>query len=516
MNKKSLAYTTLLILWLTSFLTWNARGDTDGWEVVAPGVEYQQFKAAGPNDVFVARMDRSNPHVTIETSIAQGRLSKGRETVKGMYHRSNGTLTYWGEQWGGWNRVAVAINGYYFDPETGVPWRGQVQSGWYARRFDDNHNGSGFVWSLDGTAFIGGCVKHPSAAQLIYHPASDREQKFQGINIARGEDELILYTPQYDSSTGTDGGGLEIRVELTRPMLIVPGPAKVTGTVREVRDRKGDTPLRYDEVVLSASGFLAQKLRDFNILEGDEIWISQEVAHYEPDCKTRSSDSWTKAYASMGGDFHFLRSGDIDPYPDYPQATGRLPRTAVAYSDAYVFFIVVDGRNPGVSVGMSIEELARFARDTLGATDGIAQDSGGSSTMVINGQVVNNTTCNFADCTDDPPGERLEALVANSYMMVVAEPFQRSPTAFPLGSEVIARQNARIRLGPGRNYPSIGTATPGAGGIILEDANHLEGVLETSAYWWKVRIGELEGWVEEGQFSGGIFHYLPFMFKTMY
>ena len=47
-----------------------------------------------------------------------------------------------------------------------------------------------------------------------------------------------------------------------------------------------------------------------------------------------------------------------------------------------------------ISVGMSIHELAVFARDTLGATWGVAQDGGGSSTMVINGQVVNNTFCN--------------------------------------------------------------------------------------------------------------------------
>ena len=35
-----------------------------------------------------------------------------------------------------------------------------VQSGWYAKRFDDLGGGSGFAWKLDRSAFIGECVDH--------------------------------------------------------------------------------------------------------------------------------------------------------------------------------------------------------------------------------------------------------------------------------------------------------------------------------------------------------------------
>jgi exopolysaccharide biosynthesis protein len=59
--------------------------------------------------------------------------------------------------------------------------------------------------------------------------------------------------------------------------------------------------------------------------------------------------------------------------------------------------LVVDGRQPSVSVGMSLAELARLLIE-LGAHDGINLDGGGSTTMVVKGTVVNRPS--------DPTGER--------------------------------------------------------------------------------------------------------------
>ena len=82
-------------------------------------------------------------------------------------------------------------------------------------------------------------------------------------------------------------------------------------------------------------------------------------------------------------------------------------RTAIAYNGSYVFFIVIDGWNAGVSEGISILELGGFALHTLQASDAVTLDSGGSSTMVINGQVVNNTYCNFTrKCGMQPEQEQ--------------------------------------------------------------------------------------------------------------
>ena len=63
---------------------------------------------------------------------------------------------------------------------------------------------------------------------------------------------------------------------------------------------------------------------------------------------------------------------------------GVNPRTAVGIgaNRQRLFIVVIDGRQPGFSVGASLRETASLLRD-LGARDGINLDGGGSSAMVL-------------------------------------------------------------------------------------------------------------------------------------
>ncbi|MFC2053935.1 hypothetical protein ACFLV7_06500, partial [Chloroflexota bacterium] len=191
-----------------------AQGSSPQWQSVAEGIEYREFYQLGLNHLFVARMDRNNANLTLETSIAQGRINGGLETVSGMAERYDQALNYWGGSWGARNQVVVAINGYFYDAETGVPWQGQIHSGWYLKRFDDLESGSGFAWKLDRSFFLGGCIVHRPAKQLITHVTTGETIPFDGVNVPREEDELIIYTPQYDASTRSEDTGIEILVEL--------------------------------------------------------------------------------------------------------------------------------------------------------------------------------------------------------------------------------------------------------------------------------------------------------------
>jgi exopolysaccharide biosynthesis protein len=70
--------------------------------------------------------------------------------------------------------------------------------------------------------------------------------------------------------------------------------------------------------------------------------------------------------------------------------TDRHPRTVVGVDgEGRVHLIAVDGRNPAVSVGMSFPELQRLCL-ALGLRDALNLDGGGSTTLVVNGQVVNH------------------------------------------------------------------------------------------------------------------------------
>jgi exopolysaccharide biosynthesis protein len=69
---------------------------------------------------------------------------------------------------------------------------------------------------------------------------------------------------------------------------------------------------------------------------------------------------------------------------------GDQPRTAVGViSDNHLVFVVVDGRSPGYSTGVDMDELAQIMVG-LGCTTAYNLDGGGSSTMVFDGSLVND------------------------------------------------------------------------------------------------------------------------------
>jgi exopolysaccharide biosynthesis protein len=69
---------------------------------------------------------------------------------------------------------------------------------------------------------------------------------------------------------------------------------------------------------------------------------------------------------------------------------GEQPRTAVGViDDNHLVFVVVDGRSPGYSAGVTLTGLAGIMQD-LGATTAYNLDGGGSSTMYFDGELVNN------------------------------------------------------------------------------------------------------------------------------
>lgn len=67
---------------------------------------------------------------------------------------------------------------------------------------------------------------------------------------------------------------------------------------------------------------------------------------------------------------------------------GRNPRSAIGYTaDNNLILVAVDGRE-GSSIGMTLMELASFMQ-SIGCTNAMNLDGGGSTVMYVNGQVVN-------------------------------------------------------------------------------------------------------------------------------
>lgn len=468
------------------------------WRTIAPGIEYREFYLGTPNHLYVARMERKNPHLTLESSLGQGKINGGLETVREMARREDQSINYWDEQWGNRSQVIVAINGFFYDPDTGIPRSGQVKSGWYAKRFDERERDSGFVWTLDRQAFFGECIAHPTRRQVITVLARGTTFLFEGINQPPKGDELIIYTPQFDAYTPTREASLEILVALEQPMIILPAPKMVRGIVRAIVEGNGVTPLLFDHIVLSSRGSTAQALKQ-SIEIGATIGISQEVRHFQSDCQTPHSFDWSKAYTAIGTNFTFLKAGKFQSFSDVGSVY-RVPRTAIAYNDQYIFFIVVDGRQPFESRGMSVVELATFAKTYLGAIWGAGLDGGGSSTMVVLGELKNHPVTETSNSAVPEANvylwQPIERAVANSLMMVALLPKEQS-TSLAAGQSIIVQAGENIPLfaGPGTNFLIFAHVPVGAKGTILEHA--LNGVLAKGSYWWYVRIDPFEGWIDQ-------------------
>ena len=555
----------IVLIFLISSPVVTAQADLESptdWEQLRQGITYKKFHITEPRDmdIFVAAMDRSNLSVTVDSGIAQGRLSGGLETVRSQAARYDQTINYWDATWGNRSEVVVAINGYYFNQSVepiGVPLSGQIHSGWYAKQFTNIIGDAGFSWTMDRQAFIGDCVYHPAAQNDVLFVNAKYDPNFQAVNVERSDESMILYTPQYDVNTRTisttEDPVLEIAIEISRPSLLISDPGYVRGRIMQIRDKKGSTPLRFDYVVLSLWGDvrLAAKSRiDGNLINiGDEVHITQEIK----DCDGSTTKPWVKTYAGMGGDYHFLNDGTIREYEEIPDAVVGNSRTAIVYNDEYIFFIVTDKCNPGVSEGIKISELGTFAKNYLGAKWGVALDSGGSSTMSVLGNVVNNTSLNNTTCS--PPGSSTDSIesyaseighlyedswdnadrnpadegifsgnhilekdkyhsntyqvdasfepyVANSMMIVAVKPLEISST-FTESQQVYAKSVTNLYLGPGTNYGILGSTNIGSEGEVAFHGNDMNGVLAKGAYWWFVDFGEITGWVREDTLQGG-------------
>ena len=142
----------------------------------------------------------------------------------------------------------------------------------------------------------------------------------------------------------------------------------------------------------------------------------------------------------------------------------------------------------------------------------------GLSTMVINGEVMNNTFCNNLFCksaaflpvitlSGTPPLEGqaqpartpyndFQRYVANGMMMVLVEPISQTLTYMP-DDLVVTRTPADIRTGPGTNYPVLSSVGANTTGVVQSHFNNLNGVLAKGSFWWKVAFGGQVGWVPE-------------------
>ena len=83
----------------------------------------------------------------------------------------------------------------------------------------------------------------------------------------------------------------------------------------------------------------------------------------------------------------------VEPGEEVGKAMVSNPRTAIGIDAAGTLYLVVSDGRTRQSAGLSLRELAEFMQE-LGCSVAYNLDGGGSSTLVVDGRVVNNPTTN--------------------------------------------------------------------------------------------------------------------------
>ena len=110
------------------------------------------------------------------------------------------------------------------------------------------------------------------------------------------------------------------------------------------------------------------------------------------DVEIKTNPKWENVQHIISGGPYLLKDNQIfiDMTAQKLQSIGgRNPRTAIGYTeDNNLVLVAVDGRE-GSSVGLTLVELAKLMK-TLGCTNAINLDGGGSTVMYIKGRIVNH------------------------------------------------------------------------------------------------------------------------------
>jgi hypothetical protein len=232
-----------------------------------------------------------------------------------------------------------------------------------------------------------------TATLTIGGGAGKRTVEINGIDTTRARDKTMLYTPSYNEDTDTAPGGLEW--VLDRPKGLSAGALAKADALRVVSGphKAGKTRIPATGFVLSFGGTvrpaaLARLTRGARV----SIDVTYEPLEGEPK-------PWASAQDIVGGAGLLIRDGrDVSDWSvevfNKGFAEGRHPRTMIGdAADGTIWLAAVDGRQPPLSVGMTLEELRTLAH-RLGLVNALNLDGGGSTTMWVKeggrGGVVNS------------------------------------------------------------------------------------------------------------------------------
>jgi hypothetical protein len=395
-------------------------------QILMPGVTYEQrlqFTRFGPMRLHILSAPKPDGSLYKLQPVLSNGAVVGRERVTSMQRRAVQSST------------TAGVNGDLFTWADGIPSSGLIQDGVLQTTPHPKR-------SMVGVDTVGNLRVERIAMLGTWQGAGPR-RPVHLLNRPPGPNGMTLYTPAYGGTTPANNGVVEA---VLSPFPAATPNADLVGFVTE--NRRGGTPIPPGGAVLAAKGTQGQRL-------AVEAAAGQLVT-----VRLILRPEWRDVPEALGGGPIIVRGGKpifnaLEDFGSY-HLNRRHPRTAVGQrADGRIVMLVVDGRRPGYSAGMTNFELAQ-AMIRLGVVTASALDAGGSSTMAFDGQLLSRPS--------DTGGERMvaESLLVSYYGVHAPPP---EPSFSPNGDGAGDKQTLSYKL----VKPSTVTATlTGPGGVTRQ------------------------------------------------
>ena len=344
--------------------------DADSWlsapEILAPGVEFYRttdpslVEGAGPIAAFLLRLDPARVRLT---SVLSNDQVADAETVQSIAVR---------------HRALAAINGGYFNSVNGEP-TGVLKVSGELVSDASLLKGAVIVASRPGTP-TSLTFDQLSAKMSITFGRGDEQRRvsIDGVDTTRERGKLMLYTPAYQEDTDTAPTGTE---------WIVDGDPR---RVIEVRSKAGHTVIPRTGLVLSYGGItLPPPLTELAVGTVLQLETEWRTTRGLPASVFEGADHVINGAGLLRWQGNVVSDWTSEALTAELFTDVRHPRTLIGQDDrGAIWLVAVDGRQLDYSIGMRFADLQRLA-SRLHLTDALNLDGGGSTTMVVNGQIAN-------------------------------------------------------------------------------------------------------------------------------
>lgn len=350
---------------------------------VSRGVTHiTDFQATGPLTFNVLRVNLADPAITVEVEPGRDRLYAGETVPEAARRESRPGHSVLG---------AVNADFWSMSPQPYTPIGMLVANGMICRAPGKR---SVFGVTRDEKVFF-----DPVTLTATVR-AGKRSLQVERFNDLKATESPVLFTPPVGQEVSA-GAMPRLVLELEGNEFL-PNQPTAARVVRRAEQSEA-IPMGERTVVLAAP---EKDLKNLALKPGDRVTLDARVPEVDGVITF-----------CCGASPRIVRDGKIS-VEDRTEglaasfATTRHPRTAVGVSadGRTLFLVTVDGRQPTVSIGQALKDLAAYMI-SLGCSDAVNLDGGGSTTMVVRGDVVNSPS--------DAGGPRR---VVNSILVVSSRP----------------------------------------------------------------------------------------------